>query len=330
MGRGVCRARKVVARPRRMAWVVDRFFARPLLVMFACVWMQVAMGEEYPQPDLSEVRAMNACGSRYLNANTPDAIIPVLQRKQLVEPFKQALLRVTSPYSTGRDVVAKLDAREHDAVGALLFVTSAESLRARAMVDRTSFNAIHYVLMYYMAQAAGNEGGPDCAISPLTREWMDGMAFSKFELRPDISGVPFALLDSQQVDLNVCTAKAAGKDAMRSEHVARLIAADPKRASALEGAAFAALASPELRARLQALDSIPEEIFRGTGLTGAAERRVYSLLEILGIVSTSDPDYRTRLKARLLLEYYRMLVLQASCALPQESKHLIESLHVDH
>lgn len=330
MSEGDVQTRIPVETSRRTAAVCSWFLLRlAALLMCGACW-QVAVAKEYPNPNLDEIRAMNACGSRYLQANRPDAIIPVLQQKQLVEPFKAALLRVTTPYSPNRAVIQNLDQKVHEAVGSLLFLTSVEALRAHAMVDLTPFNANHYVLMYYMAQAAGVEGGPDCSLSPLIQEWMDGMAFSEFERRPDVNGVPFALLDFQQMELAACSYKAAGQTRMDGQALAKFITADAKRTQEFESAAFVALASSPHVGELNGLDRVPDELYQKSGLTDKAERRAYSFIATLYAASVDDRDYVTRLKARSLLEYYHALVSPTSCPLPQESKQLIESLHVDH
>lgn len=305
------------------------------LVLAASVWtltagLSPAVAQDYPQPDLAQVRSMVACGTRFLSDNQPEAIIPILQQKKLAEPFKQALLRVMSPGAPNREAVLSLDMKQHNAVGALLHLVSIETLRGPTQVDKTPSNAAMYVLHYYMALAAGEQAGEVCSLSASTREWMDGMAFEKFAKHDDVMGVPFQRLDDQQAELNACVSRAMPDKSFPAERMARVLAVDSVKRQALEKAARSTLFLSNHLGELNGLDRVPFELFEKRGMKTPEEGRVYGVLSTIYTASVDEPDYGVRMKSRLLYEYYRMLASKTSCTVPKESLAIIESLHADH
>lgn len=287
-----------------------------------------ATAEDFPSPNLDDLRLMVGCANRHLEKTNIEKTVSALRDAGLNSHFKAALLRVMSPHSPNRGSVQQIESSHPDAGGALLHLGADETLRAKHRVDRTSSDAVRWVTNYYLAQIADGEAGKSCGVTPSTRQWMDGMAFEKFTLRPQINGADFSLLDLQQAELEICAA-ATNRQPLTPQQMATIVGEDSGRRLALERAARKALSGSSQATLMDELDRIPTDVLAGTGVDTPEGRRVFAILSALYTASVNDPDFAVRLRARLLYVQYKLMAMDVSCAIPPESQQLIESLHAD-
>jgi hypothetical protein len=295
--------------------------ALALLILGACALPMPGTAQEIDPAHLQQVRQ---CGGEFFG-HPPAEGIAAFQKKHMGPEYKKTLMAAMSPYAPIQGSWTGIDPETAHGIGALIAANATEMMRGYHLVDPTPADALHLVLLYYMAMAAGG----DCSPPADARAWVEGLAYGKLGRKADVMAIPFAQLDVQQTDIDACAWRERGQKDADYPAISRWILANGK-ADALVAAAHDALAGSAHMAELDGWGKMPETEYSRYGISDRDEARVFNAFSTLYVDSKDDPDYGRRLKSRLLFVYYESLASGGSCTIPAESLQVIESLHATH
>ncbi|WP_136258980.1 hypothetical protein [Rhodanobacter lindaniclasticus] len=266
-------------------------------------------------------RAALACGRDFLGHPAPEIINGFISQK-LGNSFKEALLSVWPSNSATRGQVEKTDPLTEDGISKLVEISGAEYIRQMYRVDRYPGDKLNTVFLYYLAAAAGNT----CGIT-------DGMEedFAEFLNKPapergSVFGLSFGALDSEQAAFQICVADAKKDGGAYSSRGS--VSVGTGNLAELEQAAHEALSdSKKFGPVLSVNKKMSDEEKAKYGLSNATEVRTFQVLSLLAAASVKDIDYTTRLKARIVYDYYAAPV-GSSCRMSDDLKTVLGKLHV--
>ena len=286
-----------------------------LLLMLLSLSSTAAIAQ---QLDASHFREVAQCGTAFFG-RPPSEVTAAFKKAHLGPAFRRTLLDSMSPYAPAYEQLAAIDPETDKGIATLIAINSTEMFRERYQVDTAPARVLTTVFTYYMSLADSGH----CHVPEDVKTWIDGLRFDKLQKQPDLMGVPFAKLDSQQAEIAACATKALGATQENSPQriVAHWVAKNGKTLAVVTAAKAATASSASSDRIAAALD--------GNGSNDLAdndEARSLRASDVLVTVANSDPDFSVRLKAQLVFVNYLALASEDACPVPGESRHVIESL----